>query len=63
MTGFQATCTLAKLSEDKNQKRLITEIQTFLNYSEANALMGGERMGRRPTENNNKTKKMSLGNV
>lgn len=63
MTGFQAASTLAKLSEDKNQKRLITEIQAFQNYSEANALMGVERMGRGPRENKNKTEKMSLGKV
>lgn len=63
MIGFQAASTLAKLSEDNNQKRLITEIQTFQHDSEANALMGVERMGRGPRENKNKTNKISLGKV
>lgn len=55
--GFQAASTLAKLSEDKNQKHLITEIQTLQNDSEANALMGVERIGRVPRENKNKANK------
>jgi len=56
MAVFQAASTLAKFSEDKEQKLIITEIQTSQNDSEATALMGVERMGRGPRKNKNKTK-------
>lgn len=51
MSGFQGASTLAKLSEDKEQTFLITEIQTSQNDSETTALMGVERMGRGPGKN------------
>lgn len=56
MAGFQAASTLAKLSEDKEKKFLITETQASQNDSEATTLMGVERMGRGPRKNTNKTK-------